>query len=470
MSNPSPTTPGRRSSSRGGRVNLTTVLAVVLPVLCALALLLVRPSEVTATTEPPTLTPLTRATVVCPSTTGGTASVAMTSAADGVRGPVQVGLGEDSSQAQVASGEVSTADAGSGPVAVSGEDETAPGLVAARFGGAAASVATCLAPAPHTWFTGVGAGAGHASVIELTNPDSGTAVADLTVYGLHGVVNAPRLRGVSVPGGSSVELDLASIVPRRDELSVEVVAARGRIGATVLDRYDPLGRGKTTADWLPGQAEPALSTLLMGLADGGDARRTLAVANPGQDEVRASVQVVTEQSVFTPKGVPDLRIPPQSTAKLNLSGALAKLVANGATGLVVTANEPVTASLRSLTDGDLSHLAPDPVLDGTATVLLPAGDKKTRKTLFLAGAAGAGAVDVVSRSAAGQELDSQTVDVGPDRGITVKLPAGAELVTVTVSRTTISGAVRVTGTGVAVVPLTVPAMNGLVPAVRPGLP
>ena len=459
---------GRRATSR---LDVTTLLAVLLPVVCAAALFLVRPADEPDTTADPTLTALTRSTVVCPSGADGSTGVGVSSGADDVDGSVRVGLGEDKKDVPIESGEVTAVDAGGDPVAVYGEDEAAPGLVATRFGADAAAAASCLPPAPHAWFTGVGAGAGHTSVLELTNPDSGTAVADVVVYGRSGVVDAPRLRGISVTGGSSVQLDLSSVVPRRDELTLEVVSARGRIGASLLDRYDPLGRGAPTSDWLAPQSEPATTNLLMGLPPGAEARRVLAVANSGPDEVRATVRVVSEQSVFTPKGVPDLRVPPQSTAKLNLSGALADIVAKGGvTGLLVTANEPVTASLRSYADGDLARTVPGPALDAAATVVLPPGTKGAERTLLLAGAAGAGTVDVVARSASGEQLDSQKVDVSADRGFTVDLPAKTELVTVTPTGTTVQGAVLLAGKGATVLPLTMPAMNGLVPAVRPGLP
>lgn len=452
----SSTTPGRRSARRSSRVNVTTVLSVVLPALCALALFLVRPTEAGETVAAPTRTPLTRATVVCPS---GEGEVAVTSAADGVQGPVRVGERE----AQVASGRVTSVDAGAEPVVVAGADDTAPGLVASRVDGG--SAASCLPPSPSSWFAGVGSGAGRRSVLELTNPDSGTAVADVTVYGRNGVVDASRLRGVSVPGGSSIELDLSAIVPRRDELSLQVVSARGRIGATLVDRIDPLGRGATVTDWLPAQTEPSTSNLLLGIGPGDDARRTLVVANGGADEVLASVKVVTEESVFTPEGVEDLRVPPQSTARLTVTGPLAQAL-EGATGLLVTANEPVSTTLRTYVDGDLSHAVPDPALTGAATVLVPEGEKQ----LLLAGATGAGSVEVVARTVAGKPLATRTVDVAADRGYALPLPTGAVLVTVTAARTTIAGAVLATGDGTAVVPLTQPPTNGLVPAVRPGLP
>ncbi len=477
MSHSAPPAPGRRSTGRGLRLDLTTVLAVGLPVLSALALLLVQAPGAGDVDHSPTRTALTRATVVCPSAMQDATEVALTSAVADVRGQVAVGLGDDARTADLATGTVTTVAGDPGPVAVSGEGDVAPGLVAGRFGATEPAAVACSAPAPHAWFTGVGAGAGHTSVLELVNPDSGTAVADVTVYGRGGVVDAPRLRGVSVPGGSSVRLDLGSVIPRRDELAIEVVASRGRLGASVLDRYDEVGAAELTQDWLPAQAEPATDNLLMGLAPGGG-RRTLVVANGTDNEVRADVRVVTEDSVFAPKGLPEIRIAPQSVQRIAVSSVLGPAISEGATGLVVTATGPVTATLRSFVEGDLSHAVAGQALDGPATALLPEGGKGVGKTVELAGATRTGAVTVVARSASGQELDSTHVDVTPDHGVSVKLPAGTVLVTVTPERTTLSGAVLVSAAGTgkgkargaAVVPLTQPAVNGLVPDVRPGLP
>jgi hypothetical protein len=322
---------------------------------------------------------------------------------------------------------------------------------------------------PDSWFTGVGAGAGHRSVLELTNPDSGTAVADITVHGRSGVVDVPRLRGVSVAGGTSVRLDLASIVPRRDELALHVVAARGRIGATVLDRYDRIGSEDVTEDWLPAQDSAATDNLLMGLAPG-QGRRALVVANDTDDEVRADLRVVTAQSVFRPQGLPEIRVPAHSVQRVDVSGVLGPAIAKGGTGIVVTSTGPVTATVRSIVGRDLSHTVPVQALEGAATVLLPTGDAGVTKTVELAGADRSGTVTVVSRSASGEQLDSADVEVSPDHGITVELPAGARLVTVTPERARIAGAVLVTGGGAAVVQLRRPATNGLVPSVGPGLP
>jgi hypothetical protein len=464
------TAPGRRSAARRTHLNVTTLLAVVLPVLTALALFAVRPGEADEPTSPPTRTDLTTATVVCPAPMDGAPDVALTSSADGVDGDVRVGLGEKTTKARVTSGQVTTVARGDGPVAVVGEDETAPGLTAARFGDRETAATSCVAPAPVSWFTGVGAGAGHTSVVELVNPDSGTAVADITVYGHAGVIDVPRLRGVSVPGGSSVRLDLGSIVPRRDELAIQVVASRGRLGSVVLDRYDQVGTGKLTQDWLPAQITPSTSNTLMGIAPG-KGRRTLVLANGSDDEVRADLQVVTEDSVFSPEGVPEIRIPPQSVQRVSVSSELGPAIQDGATGVRLTSSGPITATLRSYVGGDLSHAVPADVVETSATVLLPDGAKGDTKSLLLAGATQAGDVTVTSRSASGDKLDSTKVEITPDRGVTVKLPVDAVLVTVTPARTTITGSAMVSGrSGVAVLPLRQPVLSGLIPAVRPGLP
>lgn len=470
MSHSAPPAPGRRRTARtkSRRLDVTVLLAVLLPLLGLGALALVDQSAATDPVEPPTRTALTRATLVCPTAPSDAArEIALTSAADDVQGTVQVGL-PPQQPADLASGRVTVVPDHPDAVAIQGEGDTAPGLVGGRFGGPEPAAVSCPAPTPVTWFTGVGSGAGHTSVLELVNPDSGTAIANITVYGRTGIIDADRLRGVSVPGGTSVRLDLATLVPRRDELALQVATVRGRIGAVVQDRIDGIGSAEPTADWLADQPEPATSNLLMGLAPGAG-RRTLVIANGGDDEVRAEVKVVTGRSVFAPEGLPEIRVAPHSVQRISVSGVLDAAIEDGATGLLVDASGPVTATVRSYVEGDLSDAVPSDVVETSATALLPEGGGQ--KTVQLAGATRQGLVTVVARSASGEELDRTEVEISPDLGLTVKLPADTVLVTVSVERTTLTGAAMIAGPdGAAVVRLTVPAANGLVPAVRPGLP
>lgn len=463
-----PPTPGRRNrTSRTSRLNLTTLLAVLLPIACVLALLLVRPSEHEPREHPPTRTTLTSATLVCPPALPGAPELALTSTADDAQGELTVGHGKNAETADVSAGTVTTIRR-ENAAAVSGEDDLAPGLVATRFGGDEAAATSCLPPDPHQWFTGVGAGAGHTSVLELTNPDSGTALADVAVLNGSGMVDAPRLRGVSVPGGSTVRLDLGALIPQRGELALDVLTVRGRLGASVLDRFDRVGSEPLTQDWLPGQGEPSSDNLLLGLAPG-QGGRTLVVANGGDDEVRATVRIVTGDSVFAPKDVPELRIAPQSVRRLTLSSVLGEAMSDGAIGLSVTASGPVTTTLRSLVAGDLSHTVTGVPLTSPATMLLPPGEGD--RTVTIAGAARAGTVTVVSRSESGEQVGKKTIEVAPDQGATIDLPPAAVLTTVTPARTAIYGSLVVSNrSGGTVLPLVAPVTSGLVPHVRPGLP
>ncbi|QWF23695.1 hypothetical protein KM427_08375 [Nocardioides sp. LMS-CY] len=473
MTQPRTTGGRRRTATRRGRLNLTMVLAVVLPLLSVAALLLVRPAEPAATTRPPERTTLTTATLVCPAGLPGAPELALTTVSDDVDGSVRVGLGKDAKDAGLVSGRVTTTRAPDA-VAVTGEDDSAPGLVAGRGGGDEPAVTACLPPAAGQWFTGVGAGASHRSVLELTNPDGGTAVADVTVLGRNGVVEAPRLRGVSVPGGSSVRLDLATLVPRTDELALEVVTARGRLGVALLDRFDRPGRAPLTQDWLPAQPAPATSNLLLGLAPG-TGQRTLAIANPGDDEVRAEVKVVDSESVFAPDGAEEIRVPPRGVARVRVSSIVNAAVGQDALGLQVTSSGPVSAALRSVVGNDLSFATAGSSFDAEATVLVPKqpaeGRGAARRRVVLAGATTAGTVTVVALDANGDRLRRRTAEVVPDRGTVVKVPPTARLISVLPERTSVTGAVLTSSAnGASMLPLTVPVRNGLVPDVRPGLP
>lgn len=463
---------GRRTAARRSRVNLTTVLAAALPVLSVGVLLLVQQDAGSTPTYPPMRTTLTSATLICPAGLSGAPQVGVTTTSEDVDGQVRVGLGPDAEDADLVSGRVTTVDDGHG-LAVSGTDDAAPGLVAGRGGGAEQAVTSCLPPSADRWFTGVGSGASHRSVLELTNPDSGTAVADVTVLGRDGVVDAPRLRGVSVPGGSTIRLDLSDLVPRTDELALEVVTARGRVGASVLDRYDRIGSAPASQDWLPGQAEPAEHNVLLGLAPG-SGRRTLTIANPGTDEVRAELRVIDTESVFAPDGVDEIRVPPSSVVRVPVTAVVDQAVAEGALGLSVTSTGPVTASTRSMVRGDLSAATAGQPLATESTVLLPelptTGRQATTRQVVLADATTAGTVTVTALAADGSRLKETTTEVVPGRGAVVRVPAATRVLRVVPARTAVTGSVVTSSSaGASVLPLTVPVRNGLVPHVRPGL-
>lgn len=450
------------------RFGVDVVLAVVLPAVCAVALFLVRPDVEQPTGGVPVETPLSTASVVCPAALEGGDELGLTSLADpdgGLEGPLSVGLGGAATEVPVRSGRVERVPSDGAPVVVSGSGELAPGLVAGRARPAPLAAADCAPPVADQWFTAAGADATHDSVLQLTNPNAGPAVADVTVRGPSGLLDVPALRGVTVPGGSTTSLDLGQVLPRRGELSLEVHTSRGRLAVHVVDVYDELGGGVRTQDWLPAQAAPERRAVLLGLT-GGAGERTLVLANPGPDEVRAELQVITADATFAPTGVEPVRVAPDSTEAVSLDDVLGQAAADGATGVLVEATGAVTATLRQVVDGDLSLLTDAPVLDAPAAAVLPTGAKR----LLLGDPGGSGTATVTAYAANGKQLAQTPVELAAGAGADVELPEKTALVTLDAQGASVRAAVLLSGTGTAVVPLRELVLTGLVPDVRPGVP
>lgn len=456
----------RAPRSRGPGLSLLTVLAVAVPAATVGSLAVIEHDVPPSAVLAPEVQELDRADLGCPSAVSGE-QVLLGSAGEGPGGVVELRVLDQEDQGElepVTPGSVTSADTGAGAVLVTGRERLAPGLLALRSGGAPLAAGRCVPPRPETWFAGLGARADHASVIELANPDLGAAVVDVEVHAPRGVLDVPELRGLRVPGRTSVRIDLSVTVPRRPDLAVRVAVSRGRAAVSVEDSVGDVG-GVPVREWIPGQPAPEPEVLLLGLP-AGTGTRTLSLVNPGSDEVRVSVRVVAPESVFTPAGVEEVRVGPGAAVSVQLDQVLAEETARGAMGLLVTAPAPVVATLASVVDGDLS-LAGDPgQVTDRAVALLPEG----RARLLVAGAVARGVATVVARSAAGEVLARTPVEVRPDRGQEIDLPTGTASVDVSVEGTTVVGAVLVSGSGATVLPLVELDLFGYIPGVRPALP
>lgn len=441
------------------RLDMTVVVGAALALVTVASLALTRPGEPRTERHGPTPAPLSSAVVVCPNPLDRSATIGVTSPAGG---SVLAG----SQSLAVKPGAVTKVASGSAAVVVQGSGATAPGLVAGMSTSSPLTALDCTPPAADQWFTGVGAGPTHASVVELANPNTGPAVANIEVLGGDGPVDVPALRGVEVAGRSTASLDLGKLVPTADLLALHVTVDRGQVGVAVRDRGERLSGSTTSEDWLAPQARPSQDNLLLGVQTGNGNRQTLALANDTGSEVRATVRLVTSSSTFAPASLKPIVIKAHSVSQTILDDVLASSVASGAVGLAVESSAPVTASLRAVVANDLTLLAPGQPFTQPTTVVVPAG----AKTLVLGGATGVGAVTVVARNGAGKQLASQRVAVAADKAETVTMPAGAVLVSVTPERVAIQGTVLVTGAGSAVVRLRELVRSAQVPHVAPGLP
>lgn len=462
MTNAMPQATGHHSGIR--RISTVGILAVLLPVLTALALVLVRPANVDVPEGiAPQTQALTRADVACPTALDGADRVRIASSGRGQVTISAAGQGAgDPDSVPVAPGRVRAVDQPD-PALITGQDAAAPGLLAVRAGGSPVAATGCPAPINQRWFSALGGRFEHSSVIELVNPDQGTAVADLSIHTTNGLVQSTELKGLSVPGRSVRRIDLAKELPRTSLMSLAVSVSRGRLSATVADKIVQVGDTRPLLEWIPAQAEPVQQAVMLGVVPG-DGDRTLVLTNPGADEISVQVEVVNERSTFTPTGWEEIRVAPGAVKSVPIAG-LANQVRRGALGLQLTASAPVVAGLRQEVGGDVSHLAPISVHDATITTVLPGGPAR----LVLGGSRTDGKATVIARAADGQRVLRRQLTVETARATEVELPERAASVQVQIEAGAVGGVVVLGGSGHAVLPLEQPAEQGEVPAVRPGL-
>lgn len=484
MTEPGPTpasgTPasGRRAAvSRARRVDLLVGLAIAAPTVVALSVGLVGGEDnPLAGPQPPTTSALTSATLVCPGGLADDDPVRVTRTSDVPGGELAVATAPAARGASGSSttkpGRAVTVDRGStvevpsstGPTVLDGRGAAAPGIAAGRDGELA--VPECRGPSYDEWLVGVGASARYATTIELVNPDDGDAVVDLALHDATGPVEEPALRGIEVPPHGVRRIDLATAAPRTEATAARLTVVRGRVTATARTTWDPLGRGRVSTDFLPADPDPAVTSLILGVPDK-PVQPTLRLANPGEDEVRVSVRFVTEQSSFTPTGVPEISVAPQAMEAVDLAPLFRGAAAEGVVGIEVEASGPVASSFMALSGEDLVLLAPAPELRDPAAAVLPSG----RRTLVLGGAERTGVVHVVSYDVAGQQVRADRVEVGRDRAATLALPRQAASISVVARTTPIHSAVlAVTGgrqPGLATLRVRPAELRAEIPAVRP---
>lgn len=459
--------PVRRTARMArARLDATTLAAVAIPVLAVLMAFLVQTDIAPSRSAvAPVETALSRAIVICPP--GG--SEVDVASASGSTGEVDVRSGGVDRTAEVGPGLTARLSLGRKSAVITGRDDLAPGLVASRFSDPLATI-DCRPPQFDQWFTGVGAGAKHQSVLQLVNPDAGRALVDIEVLGRKGPIDVPALRGLAIRGGESRLFDLAKTIPRRDDLALHVRILRGRVSASVLDSFRELGAGQQGQDGLAAQDSPGRTNLLLGLPSGAG-QRTLVLANPGPDEGRATVRLVGANAIFTPQDVPEIVLPPESVVRVPLAPVLKGVGDSDAErpyGIQVESTVPTTAGLMMFVGGDLVLGAPTPALSEPAVTPLP---DARQQILVLGGATTQGLVTVMTWDEDGNALSERVIEIGADLGYEVRLPRGARLVSVNPERTTVAAVVLAKNeVGVTLVRLRATVLTGLVPDVAPALP
>jgi len=185
--------------------------------------------------------------------------------------------------------------------------------------------------------------------------------------------------------------------------------------------------------------------------------------------------VVTGDTSFVPDGLDPVSVPPGSTVRVPLTAQLDKALRDGALGVSVEADGPLTASLLTSLATDRVLTVPDDGVTAEAATLLPvvtgaAGGKDPVSARLLLSADAAGSAVVTASDASGARLLKRTVSSQQGRTVAVDLPRGTAFVHVEPRGTPVRGAVLVSrgALGATVIPLTELLTQGLVPQISPG--
>ncbi|MGW8530651.1 DUF5719 family protein [Nocardiopsis sp. NPDC055824] len=326
-------------------------------------------------------------------------------------------------------GRVWSADASdaSGPTAVRAEGSLASGLDAAQttLSGGSVTEVRCVEPSIGTWFALPGAGGGEAVEVDaitalLANPEDSRATVSVDVYTEGGPSYSSESRGISLLAGESTELDLTELVRSTGAVGVHVRTSTGRVAASLLAEHASGG-----ADWVPPTAAPAVHHVVPGIL-GGDGRRHLVLAAPGDEPAEVRVHAVAssgdggeeDASGVGGSGTAEdplvVAVPPAAAAWVTLESVL-----GGEAGAVVVESDvPVVAGVAAeAMDGDdvvetayTSAVPPlGPPLDATA--VLPDVPEGTDTELVLSAVEGDASLMATPVTADGTQGDAVRVAV-----------------------------------------------------------
>jgi len=339
------------------------------------------------------------------------------------------------------------------PAAIRAEGSLASGLDAAQTTLSDGSVTEvrCVEPSIGTWFALPGAGGGEAVGVEaitvrLANPEDSRATVSVDAYTEGGPSYSSESRGISLLAGESTELDLTELVRSSGAVGVHVRTSTGRVAASLLAEHASGG-----ADWVPPTAAPAEQHVVPGIV-GGDGRRHLVLAAPGEEPAEVRVHAVAtppedgEEEAGAGEGGANgsgtaedplvVTVPPAAASWVTLESILG----GGAGAVVVESDVPVVAGVAAeAMDGDdvveTAYTAAVPPLGPPldATAVLPDVPEGTDTELILSAVEGDASLMATPVAADGTQGDAvrvavaagTTVVFGAD-GDSWEVPPGAD--------------------------------------------
>jgi hypothetical protein len=358
---------------------------------------------------------------------------------------------------------------GSRPVVVEqfGRGSGAAGFftsTAAEEDGAGLVVGQCPPTVDESWFVGLGSGAEHESRLTFTNLSDVLAVADVTLWGTEGPIDAVGADGIVIKPRQTRTFRLSTFASGEPELAVRVERRRGAFAVMAFDGSRRVVGGSEAE---PSTLAPRRDQILAGLPAGAR-NRSLLVVNPSTVTSRLTVSVLGPRGSFAPEGLEAVRVPAGKVTILDLPA----VVGDDGLSVRLTSEQPVAAAVRvSEEKADYAYIVAAPRLNGPALVPVDLGGGTSRPRLTVAAPARDAAVTVAGYDANMQRLASSRFEIAGGTTATVNLGKLTDSDRLAYVVVTPSGHVRGSATfrkddGIAAIPLEEAPIRVLGPDVR----
>ena len=429
-----------------------------------------------ADTRPPRPVTVTQSSYACPLTkdtsvaTGRyvTHAGASTSARSQPNGQEVSSLGTTSGWAQSdVNGEalvVATSDPqGSGAVGFTAEEP-------ATKAGGGLSAAACPGVVEDGWFLGAGSGSKHFTTLSLTNLTNAPAIADVSLWGKKGPIDAVDSKGIVLSAFQSRTIKLETLAAGEPELAVHVHSRRGAMSIAARDTSTAVFSG---TEAIPASSAPSKSQLIPGL-EAKTSSKQLLLLNPGNTTARVKVEALGTDGSLVPTGLDDVKVPAGRVEVLDVP----KSAGNGVLGLRLTSDFPLSAGVRMATSAkDFAYAVGGPVLDGPAIAPLSVGGKLKGAKLVMTAPKAKATVSVTAYDKDMKKVGATTLALKADstdaidlgkKGLFDVAQNKVAYVVVTSVGDVAGSAVYTNGDGLSAIPLRSAPLKTDAPDVRPG--
>lgn len=295
------------------------------------------------------------------------------------------------------------------------------------YGGFAAS--SCVEPSAESWLVSGSSDVGRTSLIVLSNASAVPSTVDLTIYGESGPVAAAGSTGILIPAGTERIVPLSGLAPNIIAPVVHVSSRGGEIAASmqssVISGLTPFGIENSPSSVAPADAVTIPGVVLSTQSEvpssddvgvTSDQQSAVRIVAPGDVDANVTVEVRNDDPTGTGTSATTV-IPADSVVEVPLSG-----LADGSYTVVVSADAPVTAAVRTSSTGtvrtDLAWYPSTSALTGSFYVATVETDAVTALHLSNTGAA-VTEVGIVREDGSRQDLS-----IGTGQAAAVDLTAG----------------------------------------------